>query len=107
LIVDIPTKPVEPLLGQAIEAWQAVRPAQPPMLDCQTNEYADFLFAHRARRVAPHCINKAIVPMLCRKAGVPSADVRGNITSHRPGPPSRASSTTPRSPRLSLSRRNG
>jgi hypothetical protein len=45
--------------------------------------------------------------MLCRKAGVPSADVRGNITSHRPGPPSRASSTTPRSPRLSLSRRNG
>jgi hypothetical protein len=23
------TKPVDPLLGQAIEAWQAVRPAQP------------------------------------------------------------------------------
>ena len=77
------TKPVDPLLGQAIEAWQAVRPAQPPMLDRKTGEYADFLFAHRARQVAKHYINTAIIPMLCRKAGVPTADVRGNITSHR------------------------
>jgi hypothetical protein len=41
------------------------------------------LFAIRARRVAKHYINNAIIPMLCRKAGVPTADVRGNITSHR------------------------
>jgi integrase len=90
-LLDVPThktgtaftKPVDPLLGQAIEAWQAVRPVQPPMLDRKTNEYADFLFAHRARRVAKHYINTAIIPMLCRKAGVPAADVRGNITSHR------------------------
>ena len=60
----------DPLLGKAIEAWQAVRPAQPQ-------------FAHRARRVAKRYINTAIIPMLCRKAGVPTADVRGNITSHR------------------------
>jgi integrase len=77
------TKPVDPLLGQAIEAWQAVRPAQPPMPDRKTGEHADFLFAHRARQVAKHYINTAIIPMLCRKAGVPAADVRGNITSHR------------------------
>ncbi|TXL83628.1 site-specific integrase [Streptomyces sp. IB2014 016-6] len=77
------TKPVDPFLGQAIEAWQAIRPTQPPMLDRKTNKYADFLFAHRARRVAKHYINTAIIPMLCRKAGVPTADVRGNITSHR------------------------
>ncbi|MFF4393498.1 tyrosine-type recombinase/integrase [Streptomyces sp. NPDC001552] len=90
-LLDVPThktgtaftKPVDPLLGQAIKAWQAVRPAQPPMLDRKTNEYADFLFAHRARRVAKHYINTAIIPMLCRKAGVPNSDVRGNITSHR------------------------
>ncbi|MFD4655925.1 tyrosine-type recombinase/integrase [Kitasatospora sp. NPDC058444] len=88
-LLDVPThktgtaftKPVDPLLGKAIEAWQAVRPAQPPMLDPKTGEYADFLFAHRARRVAKHYINTAIIPMLCRKAGVPTADVRGNITS--------------------------
>lgn len=28
-------------------------------------------------------INTAVIPSLCRKAGVPTADVRGNITSHR------------------------
>jgi hypothetical protein len=43
----------------------------------------DFLFANRARRVAKHYINDTIIPMLCRKAGVPSTDARGNITSHR------------------------
>ena len=69
--------------GPAIEAWQAIRPAQPLMLDRKTDEYADFLFAHRARRVAKHYINTAIIPMLSREAGVPDFDVRGNITSHR------------------------
>lgn len=43
-LLDIPThktgtaftKPVDPLLGRAIEAWQALRPEQPPMLDRKT-----------------------------------------------------------------------
>lgn len=90
-LLDVPThktgtaftKPVGPLLGQAIEAWQAVRPHQPAILDPKTNERADFLFAFRARRVSKHYINGTIIPMLCRKAGVPTADIRGNITSHR------------------------
>lgn len=77
------TKPVDPLLGQAIEAWEAVRPEQPKMLDRKTGEHADFLFAFRARHVGKAYINTAIIPALCRKAGVPTADVRGNITSHR------------------------
>jgi integrase len=90
-LLDVPThktgtaftKPVDPLVGQAIEAWQAVRPGQPKMLDRKTGEHVDFLFAFRARHVAKHYINNAIIPMLCRKAGVPDADVRGSITSHR------------------------
>ncbi|MFF1604782.1 tyrosine-type recombinase/integrase [Streptomyces mirabilis] len=41
------------------------------------------LFAYRARTVSSGYINSSIIPMLCRKAGVPAADVRGNITSHR------------------------
>jgi hypothetical protein len=53
------------------------------MLDRKTAERADFLFAFRARRVAKHYINNAVIPMLCRKAGVPAADVHGRITSHR------------------------
>jgi hypothetical protein len=90
-LLDVPThktgtafaKPVDPLVGQAIEAWQAVRPQQPKMLDRKTGDHADFLFPFRARRVTKHYINDSITPMLCRKAGVPDADVRGNITSHR------------------------
>ena len=77
------TKPVDPVLGQAIEAWQAVRPAQPQLTDRRTSERADLLFAFRARRIATPYINNTVIPMLCRKAGVPATDVRGSITSHR------------------------
>jgi integrase len=77
------TKPVDPVIGQAIDAWQAVRPAQPSRLDRKTGERADMLFSVRAHPVAGDYINRAIIPALCAKAGVPTADVRGNITSHR------------------------
>jgi hypothetical protein len=40
-------------------------------------------FATRARRVDKHYINNTIIPLLCGKTGVPTTDVRGNITSHR------------------------
>ncbi|WP_405748134.1 site-specific integrase (plasmid) [Streptomyces sp. NBC_01525] len=77
------SKPVDPILGQAVDAWQAVRPDQPKFTDRRTGERVDLLFAIRARRVSTHYINNTVIPMLCRKAGVPDADVRGNITSHR------------------------
>ncbi len=77
------TKPVDPLLGKAIEAWQSIRPEQPKMLDRKTAEHVGFLFTHRAKRLAKTYINTAVIPSLCRKAAVPAADVRGNITSHR------------------------
>ena len=77
------TKPVDPLLGQAIDAWQALRPAQPTRLDRKTGEQVDLLFSIRAQPVAKYYINRTIIPALCAKAGVPAADVRGNITSHR------------------------
>jgi hypothetical protein len=73
------TKPVDPVLGQALDAWQSVRPAQPKFTDRRTGEQADLLFAFRARKVSTTYINNTVIPLLCRKAGVP-ADVRGNIT---------------------------
>ena len=90
-LLDIPahktgtafTKPVDPLPGKAIEAWQSIRPEQPKMLDRKTAEHVDFLFTHRAKRLAKTYINTAVIPSLCRKAAVPATDVRGNITSHR------------------------
>ena len=77
------TKPVDPIVGQAIEAWQALRPDQPKRLDRKTAERVDMLFSVRAQPVAKDYINHTIIPALCGKAGVPTADVRGNITSHR------------------------
>ena len=77
------TKPVDPIVGQAIEAWQGLRPGQPPRLDRKTSEHVDVLFSVRAQPVARDYINRGIIPALCAKAGVPPADVRGTITSHR------------------------
>jgi integrase len=77
------TKPVDPIVGQAIDTWQARRPAQPRRLDRKTGEQVDILFCVRAQPVARDYINHTIIPALCAKAGVPTADVRGNITSHR------------------------
>jgi integrase len=90
-LLDIPvhktgvafTKPVDPLIGQAIEAWHAARPAQPTAIDRKTGERADMLFAVRGQPIARTYINQSIIPALCGKAGVPAADVRGKITSHR------------------------
>jgi hypothetical protein len=76
-LLDVPTnktataftKPVDPLVGDAIEVWEQARPAHP---------------------------NRVLAPLLCRKAGVPREDVRGAITGHRARRRSRRSSTTPR-----------
>jgi len=77
------TKPVDPLVGQAIAAWEALRPAQPPLLDRRTGEHVPLLFCYRAQRVAKAYLNQGLIPALCRKAGVPVQDARGRITSHR------------------------
>lgn len=90
-LLDVPThktgtdftKPVEPLVGQAIEQWEAVRPAQPQYLDRKTGERVDVLFSYRACPMPRRMINQSIIPMLCRKAAVPRQDLRGSITSHR------------------------
>lgn len=77
------TKPVDPLVGQAIEAWQAARPTQPAVHDRKTGEHVEPIFAVRGQPVARTYINQTIIPALCGKAGVPATDVRGRITSHR------------------------
>jgi hypothetical protein len=77
------TKPVDPQVGQAIEVWESVRPKQPQHADRKTGERVDLLFMYRARPMRREIINESIIPTLCRKAGVPTQDVRGQITSHR------------------------
>jgi hypothetical protein len=77
------TKPVDPQVGKAIEAWTVLRPKQPAHADRKTGESVDLLFMHRARPMRRELINESVIPALCRKAGVPTHDVRGTITSHR------------------------
>jgi integrase len=77
------TKPVDPLVGDAIQAWEAVRPAHPKFTDHKTGELVDLVFCFRGSRLSPNYINRNLVPLLCRKAGVPREDVRGAITGHR------------------------
>lgn len=77
------TKPVDAILGEAVEAWQQVRRPHPTRLDKKTGAMVDYLFVHRGRQVARDYLNRSLIPMLCAKAGVPLADARGRITSHR------------------------
>jgi len=77
------TKPVDPIVGEMISAWEKVRPNGVKLPDRKTGEAVDFLFMFRLTVVGKSYLNKVLIPTLCRKAGVPTADVRGNITSHR------------------------
>jgi hypothetical protein len=71
-LLDVPThktgsaftKPVDPLVGRAIAAWEALRPVQPPLLDRRTGESVPFLFCYRARRVAKAYLNHGLIPAL-------------------------------------------
>ena len=91
------TKPVDPIVGQAIETWQARRPSQPKRLDRKTGEHVDMLFSVRAQPVAKDYINHTIIPALCAKAGVPTPTSAAASPATAPARPSPASSTTPRS----------
>jgi hypothetical protein len=77
------TKPVDPIVGEMISAWEKIRPTGVKLLDRKTGEMVDFLFLYRLTVLGKSYLNNVMIPTLCRKAGVPTADVRGNITSHR------------------------
>lgn len=76
-------KPVDPLVGKAIEAWEKIRPKALTKTDLKTGEMVHFLFYWKENLLGRAYVNRTIIPMLCQKAGVPPTDVRGNITSHR------------------------
>jgi integrase len=77
------TKPVDRVVGEAIAAWEKVRPQGMKLLDPKTGELVDCLFFFRLTVIGKSYLNRILIPVLCGKAGVPTADVRGNITSHR------------------------
>lgn len=76
-------KPVDPLVGQLINAWQLIRPPQPDLIDRKTGQRRQHLFCHRGQLVGKDYVNHNLLPALCRKSGVPQTDSRGALTSHR------------------------
>lgn len=77
------TKPVDRVVGEAIQRWERQRPEQPAAVDPKTGEAVQYLFAYRGYRVGQPYLNQTLIPLLCRKAGIPERDARGRITSHR------------------------
>lgn len=76
-------KPVDPIVGQLIEAWKLVRPPQPALIDRKTRQLKQHLFCIRGQLFGKDYLNNVIIPALCRKAGIPETDSRGALTSHR------------------------
>ena len=77
------SKPVDKAVGEMIEAWEKERPTQTTIIDPKTGEQVDYLFAYRSKALGPAYLNCTLIPILCKKAGIPDKDVRGRITSHR------------------------
>lgn len=90
-LLDVPTnktgtaftKPVDRVVGEAIQGWERLRPEQPLASDAKTGELVHYLFAYRGYRVGLDYLNQTVIPRLCHKAGVPLYDARGPITTHR------------------------
>jgi hypothetical protein len=77
-------KPVNPVVGQRINEWERARAAsQLPRTDRKTGAKVHYLFSHRGHSISLSYINTSLIPTLCKVAGIPRADERGAITSHR------------------------
>ncbi len=79
------TKAVHPLVGKRINAWERLRPDEQPLaLDRKTSEAVHFLFSYRGMRVSKAYINKYLIHLLCRKAGIPLQDGVPVATGQKP-----------------------
>ena len=76
-------KPVDPIVGEAIEKWEAVRPQQPALLDRKTGELVDFLFMYRTRLPSAPLSQSGTDSCLVHQSGRAPMRSRGAITSHR------------------------
>ncbi|WP_394550023.1 tyrosine-type recombinase/integrase [Pantoea sp. SGAir0183] len=77
-------KPVATVVKKYVDIWLAERPAEQAMLaDERTGEKVRLLFQYRGKPAGSAILNRTVIPMLCARAGVPSEDSGGVITSHR------------------------
>lgn len=77
-------KPVAAVVKKYVDIWLDERPPEQAMLaDERTGEKVRFLFQYRGKPAGGAILNRTLIPMLCARAGVPSEDSGGTITSHR------------------------
>lgn len=76
-------KPVDSVVGEAIQLWERRRPTAPALLDEKVGEEVHYLFVYRRRYLGRQFLNRHFIPLLCDKAGVPLEDAGGRITTHR------------------------
>jgi hypothetical protein len=70
--------------ADAIAVWERERPDhQARWLDPKDNTAVDLLFLVRNKPLGKNFLNRQLLPLLCRVAGVPERDARGQITAHR------------------------
>lgn len=74
------TKPVDALVGEAIMAWEQIRPSCPTLLDDYTGSQVDYLFCYQGRKLSAKYFAENLIPMLCNKANIPEEDSKGRIT---------------------------
>lgn len=77
------TKPIDPVIGQTILAWEAVRPPTPPRDDPKTGDSIYFLFEHDGKYLGKRYLANSLIPLLCRVAGIPEHDMYGKVTPNR------------------------
>jgi hypothetical protein len=58
------TSPVAPAVGEAIRAWEKVRPAQPASIDYKTGEVVHFLFFYRGHKIGASYLHDRLIPLL-------------------------------------------
>jgi len=77
-------KPVAAVVKKYVDIWLAERPTEQAMLaDERTGEKVRLLFQYRGKPAGSAIMNRTLIPMLCARAGVPTEDSGGTITSHR------------------------
>jgi integrase len=70
--------------ADAIVRWQAERGgARLALFDQKDREFAQLLFTHRGKGMCITFLNRRLIPLLCRKAGVDPRDAEGAYTAHR------------------------
>jgi len=77
------TKPVSHAVHKYVAIWMKKRASPRKHLDRRTGEHVHFLFQMRNRPIAKEVLNQTVIPLLCKKAGIPLEDSKGRITSHR------------------------